>query len=317
MTKTTFSIVVPFYQNSENIPFTMPRLYALTELLPTYQIEFVFVEDGSKDHTFNLLRDEVAKTTHNVKLLKLTKNFGQIAALRAGLEHASGDCVGIISADLQDPPELFVEMLNNWEKGYKLVIAERNDRDEGWLQSVLSNSYWKMVNKYALPNYPIGGFDFCLLDRVVAQRISSLPERNTQIFPLIFSLGYSFHKIPYTRSAREHGESQWTLNMKIKLFIDTFIAFSYLPIRLISLIGFVVAIGSLSFGLFMTLQYILHGNPFTGWTSLIVLISLIGGMILITLGIIGEYLWRILDQIRKRPIYIVDEAIEKKGSLLS
>lgn len=316
MTKKTFSIVVPFYQNSENIPFTIPRLYALAELLPTYQIEFVFVEDGSKDDTFNLLRDEVAKTTHNVKLLKLTKNFGQIAALRAGLEHASGDCVGIISADLQDPPELFVEMLNNWEKGYKLVIAERNDRDEGWLQSVLSNSYWKMVNKYALPNYPIGGFDFCLLDRIVAQRISSLTERNTQIFPLIFSLGYSFHKIPYTRSAREHGESQWTLNMKIKLFIDTFIAFSYLPIRLISLIGFVVAIGSLSFGLFMTLQYILYGNPFTGWTSLIVLISLIGGMILITLGIIGEYLWRILDQIRKRPIYIVDESIEKKRSLV-
>ncbi len=301
-----FSVIVPFYQNELNIPHTLPRLFALAQILKQYELEFIFIEDGSQDKTFATLEHYTRNTPHLIKVIKLTKNFGQIAAIRAGLSAATGDCAGIISADLQDPPELFREMLQQWEQGFKLVIAERAERQEGRLQILLSSTYWNMVRKFALPKYPTGGFDFCLIDRAIVQDINNLTERNTQIFPLIFSLGYSFTKIPYKRERREHGESQWTTNMKVKLFLDTFIAFSYLPIRLISAMGVFIALLSLCYGAFMAISYFVYGNSFTGWTTLVVLISTLGGMTLVTLGIIGEYLWRILDQVRRRPLYVID-----------
>lgn len=310
--RSQFSIIVPFYQNQLNVPHTVPALFDLVEKLKDYDIEFLFVEDGSRDETYKELLSRVKESDLKVRLIKLSRNFGQIAAIRAGLFYATGDCAGIISADLQDPPGLFVQMLEKWEQGFKLVIAERSEREEGLMQRFFSSMYWKLVRRFALPSYPIGGFDFCIIDRVIIDNIINLSERNTQIFPLIFSLGYSNTILPYKREKRKLGKSQWTFAMKLKLFIDTFIAFSYLPIRSISVIGLVIALLSISYAAAMAFMYFIYGNQFTGWTTIVVLLSTIGGLILITLGIIGEYVWRILDQVRKRPLFLVEDIFDAK-----
>lgn len=313
--KRIFSIIVPFYQNEQNIPYTIPRLFKLYEKLLSYELEFIFIEDGSTDKTYQMLKDICSGVNFKYKLIKLSRNYGQIAAIQAGLLHSQGDCAGIISADLQDPPELFENMILKWESGYKLVIAEREDRDEGIIQKSISNLYWKLVKHFAIPNYPDGGFDFCIIDRVIINLLNQYQEKNTQIFPLIFSFGYSYTIIPYKREKREHGHSQWTVSKKIKLFIDTFIAFSYMPIRCISFLGISIAFLSLGYGSIIFLNYFINGSQYTGWTTLAVLISILGGMILITLGIIGEYIWRILDQVRKRPIFAIERTISNEKTI--
>ncbi|MDO8805362.1 MAG: glycosyltransferase, partial [Elusimicrobiota bacterium] len=230
-------------------------------------------------------------------------------ALQAGLHYVTGDCVGLISADLQDSPELLIEMVKRWETGTKLVIAEREGREESIRQSFISNSYWRLINKFAVPGYPLGGFDFCLADRQVIEHVGKIAEKNSHIFMLMFSLGYSNSVIKYTRKKRIEGVSQWTLIKKVKLVIDTFVAFSYLPIRAMSALGFVAALLGFLYTLFAVGSKLLLGNKYEGWTTIVALISLFGGMALLMLGIIGEYLWRILDETRKRPAYVVDKVV--------
>lgn len=308
--KKTFSIVVPVYQNETNLDDTVPKLLSLQESLPHYNLELVFVDDGSTDSSYNILSKYFDLYQDKIKVVKLTKNFGQNYAIYCGLSNASGDCVGIISADLQDPHELFIEMIARWEKGTKLVIAEREKREEDAGQTFISNLYWQMIRKYAIKNYPVGGFDFCLVDRQIIADVNRINEKNSHILALVFSLGYPYEIIHYTRKKRSHGKSQWTLSKKIKLFIDMFVAFSYVPIRTISFLGLIISFLSLIYALFMALNWIVFGNPYTGWTTIVVLLSSIGGLILLTLGIIGEYLWRILDEVRKRPSYVIDKILE-------
>ena len=302
----TISILVPVYQNELNLDHTFSRLQELKKSLSgRYKLNIVFVDDGSTDGSAAKL-DLIQKNNNDfVRVLKFTRNFGQIAAIQAGFKHCNADLVGVISADLQDPPELFLNMISHYEDGNKLVIAERTDRDESYLQIMFSKFYWGLVNKIALPGYPTGGFDFCLVDKEIAQVLNGFSEKNTHIFPLIFSFGFPYKVIKYKRERREHGKSQWTLRKKIKLFLDTFIAFSYAPIRLISLIGIFVSSLSFLFAIYIVTSYLIQGNPYTGWTTLSTLTSFFGGLILLTLGLIGEYLWRILDQVRGRPLFIV------------
>lgn len=310
-----FSIIVPVYQNADNLNETIPALLNLHEKLTGYDLELIFIDDGSTDNSYNILIKYFKLNQERIKIVKLTKNFGQNSAIFAGLKKANGDCVGIISADLQDPHELFVEMIKKWENGAKLVIAGRKDREESIKKSFLSNLYWKMVNKYAVKNFPIGGFDFCLIDKQVVLDVNKINEKNSHIFILIFSLGYPYEIIYYVRKVRTYGKSQWSLPKKIKLFMDTFIAFSYLPIRIISYLGLVISIFSFIYALTMILNRIIKGNIYTGWTSVVVLISFMGGLTLLTLGIIGEYLWRILDEIRKRPNYVIEKIVEYKQEI--
>lgn len=309
--KKVFSIVVPVYQNEANLDETIPKLLNLQEQLPNYSLELVFVDDGSSDNSYHILTDYQKHHKEKITLVKLTKNFGQIAAIQAGLKISRGDCVGVISADLQDPHELFVDMLEKWEEGVKLVIAERKGREESIRQSFFSNLYWKMVNKYAVKDYPVGGYDFCLIDRQVVDDVICINEKNTHIFVLIFSLGYRYEIIEYTRKERKAGKSQWTLSKKIKLFVDTFVSFSYLPIRGISYTGLGISLLSFCYAIIIGISRFIFGNPIEGWTTIVVLITIFGGLILLTLGIIGEYIWRILDETRKRPSFIIEKVIDK------
>jgi polyisoprenyl-phosphate glycosyltransferase len=304
-----FSIVVPVYQNEANLSDTVPKLLSLQSKLPQYKIELIFVDDGSTDRSFEILHTYYMQNKDIIKVIKFTKNYGQFPAIYAGMKIAQGDCIGIISADLQDPYELFVGMINKWKAGKKLVIAERKERQESIKKTFLSNLYWKLVNLYAVKGFPVGGFDFCLIDRCIMRDINALNEKNSHIFVLIFSLGYPYEIIYYTRQTRTTGKSQYSLSKKIKMFVDTFVAFSYLPIRAISFIGLVISIISFIYALAIILNRIIFGNIYTGWTTIVVLISSLGGLILLSLGIIGEYLWRLLEETRKRPLYVIDSIL--------
>ena len=231
-----------------------------------------------------------------------------MSAVQAGLKFATGNCVGIISADLQDPPELFKDMIAMWEKGNKVVMATRTDRKESLGQKLFSNTYYFFMNKFAIKGYPKGGFDFVLIDSQVVKELNHISEKNTNIMSLIFWLGHDRATIPYVRQKREIGKSKWTLSKKIKLFVDSFVAFSYVPIRFMSFIGFLTAFASFIYGILIILGTLMGYMSVKGWATLITFFTFFMGLIMLMLGIIGEYLWRILDETRKRPSYVIDEA---------
>ncbi|WP_339251669.1 glycosyltransferase family 2 protein [Paenibacillus sp. FSL P2-0136] len=303
------SIVVPIYYNELNIPHTIPRLQDLESIIPDCDFEFVFVDDGSKDRSFSLLM-EAKKQDPRIKVIKLSRNFGSMSAIQAGLSYTTGDCVGIIAADLQDPPELFKEMIEYWKSGKKVVLATREDREESFSQKLFSNTYYLLLEKFALKGYPKGGFDFLLIDKQVVHEVVRIQEKNTNIMSLIYWLGHDQVQIPYVRQERKLGKSRWTLSKKIKLFIDSFVSFSYSPIRFMSFIGVITAILSFLYGVFVIVGTLSGFIELQGWTTIIALITFLLGIIMIMLGIIGEYLWRILDESRERPSYVIDQTFE-------
>lgn len=309
--KKIFSIIVPVYQNEPNLEETLQKLIGLQDRLPDYDLQLIFVDDGSTDRSFDILLQAFEDHKDKLVIVKLTKNFGQIAAIYAGLRVARGDCAGIISADLQDPHELFIEMIERWEKGANLVIAERARREDKKLATIWSRFYWKMVRRYAGKNFPIGGFDFCLIDRKVIMELNQINEKNSNVFVLMFSLGYRHDVLFSTRKKRHAGKSEWTLSKKIKLFIDTFVAYSYLPLRAMSIFGLLVSILSFLSAIGLVLNRMIKATAYPGWTSTVVIIMFFGGLILLSLGIIGEYLWRILEETRKRPTYVIERILER------
>ena len=302
-----FSIVVPVYFNELNLPDTIPQLLDLRSQLKGYDLELVFVDDGSGDRSLDILINFQSSYPGVIKVVKLSRNFGSMAAIQAGFTVAKGDCVGMISADLQDPPELFQQMIGHWEKGTKAVFAVRQDRDEPVTNKVFSNSYYSLVRKFAIKNYPKGGFDFFIIDRQLVNEINKIQEKNTNLMTLIFWLGFQPILIPYTRRQRTKGKSRWTLSKKLKMFVDTFISFTFFPIRFLSVIGFLVAILSLSYGLFVLIYWALYGVEVKGWVPTMLIIAFTTGIQMAMLGVLGEYLWRTLDEVRRRPAFIIDE----------
>jgi len=291
----------------------LERFAALQKNIPDYELEFIFVDDGSKDNSFQVLTS-AQQNDSRIKVIKLSKNFGSMSALQAGLKYVTGDCAGIISADLQDPPELFAEMLNKWENGSKVVMAQRESREDKGLQKLCSNGYYYLLRKFGLPGYPTGGFDFVLIDKQVVNELNTISEKNTNIMSLIYWLGHSRDAVSYVRQKREHGTSKWTLSKKLKLFIDSFVSFSYIPIRLISIIGLITAMLSFGLGCYVLFLWFFSDITVQGWATLVALITMLLGFIMVMLGIIGEYLWRILDECRKRPSFVIDQVLMDESS---
>ncbi|WP_243370779.1 glycosyltransferase family 2 protein [Geotalea sp. SG265] len=307
-----FSIVVPVYYNELNLPDTVPQLLALGEKLPQWELELVFVDDGSGDRSLQILLDFQKQFPLQIRVVKLSRNFGSMAAIQAGYAVATGDCVGMIAADLQDPPELFLQMIDHWERGRKAVFAVRSDRQESLTQKFFSNTYYALIKRYAIPGYPGGGFDFLLIDRQIVEEVNRIGEKNTNIMSLIFWLGHDHVLIPYVRKKRDKGTSRWTLAKKVKLFIDSFVAFSYLPIRFLSTVGFIVAASSFIYGGFVFYAWAAHKIEVKGWSTLILLLAFTAGVQMMMLGILGEYLWRTLDETRKRPLYVIDTIFDTR-----
>lgn len=307
-----FSIIIPVYFNELNLPETISQLIGLEKSINRYLFELVFVDDGSDDRSLEILLDYQLKFPEIIKIVKLTRNFGSMAAIQAGLTVVTGDCVGMISADLQDPPELFLEMLDYWEKGTKAVFAVRQGREESLLTKQFSNCYYSLIRKFAIPGYPDGGFDFFIIDRQVIDELNRIQEKNTNLMTLIFWLGYEPIMIPYIRRKRTKGKSRWTLSKKIKLFIDTFVAFSYFPIRILSVIGFLVAVSSFAYGTFILFTWLIMGIDVKGYVPIMLIMTFTSGIQMTMLGVLGEYLWRTLDETRRRPAFVIDKIFDSK-----
>ncbi|MES2691163.1 MAG: glycosyltransferase family 2 protein [Bacteroidota bacterium] len=304
------SVIIPCYFNELNIPVTSKELIANERLFPNdVQFEYVMVDDGSRDNTLTELKKFKAAYPDKVKIVKLSGNFGSYNAIQAGMKYATGDCSVVIAADLQDPPELMVSMYEYWQKGIKLVLANRNEREDNFFSRVFAEKYQKLIRKYALSNLPDGGFDYCLFDKQLREQVVSMNENNTNSLYLLMWLKYDYITIPYTRRARQLGKSRWTFNKKIKLFIDSFVSFSYAPLRLITITGLLLGLVSFCYALFVLIARLYGAIVLEGWTSMMVVFLVISSFQMMALGIIGEYLWRNLEAGRKRPAFIVDEVL--------
>ena len=308
----TVSIVIPCYFNELNLLKTYKVLKEdVLDKRPDLQFEVICVDDGSKDNTLGVLKDLQALDSR-IKIIKLSKNFGEFRAILAGLTHARGECMAVMSADLQDPPYLITEMIQAWESGEKVVIAARTDRKENWLKKLLAHTYYWFLRKLVIEDYPKYGFDFFLIDKQVAKILVDMKEKNSTIYVQLIWTGFKPKVIDYIREDREDGKSMWTYWKRINLFIDTFIVFSYKPIRLISGLGILMSIFGFISAIYFIFEKVFLHNDVAGWTSLVVAVLVLAGVQLIMLGIIGEYIWRNLDETRKRPVFIVDEIITKE-----
>ncbi len=299
------SIIIPSYNEGENLPILHERLQHLAETVK-HTFEFIFVDDGSSDGSFQIFED-IARNDSRVKIIKFSRNFGSHAACLAGLSRAKGDACTFLSADLQDPPEIIETLINEWNKGYEVVFGIRE-----WGKGssrLFPTLYYQAVRRFALPNMPETGTDVFLIDRKVVDIVVSIREKNTSIFGLILWSGFKQTVVQYRKGIRKKGISKWTLGKKIKLFIDTFVSFSYLPLRLISLVGILLACLGFLYAFFIVFNRLFFSVPVEGWASLMVALLVVSGTQLVFLGILGEYLWRNFDETRKRPAFIIDRMI--------
>lgn len=300
------SVVIPVYFNEESLPILYEGLDKVSQDLKRVSFEFIFVDDGSGDKSFDVLK-KLSERDNRIRIVKLSRNFGSFVACLAGLSYAKGDCAAIIAADLQDPPELLIRFYEKWEGGSKIVCAGRESREDNKIKILFSKIYYYLLKLIAIKEMPSGGFDSVLIDRKVIDVLVNVKEKNTSLMGQILWTGFNRDIIYYCKKERKHGKSMWTLSKKIKYFIDSFLAFSYFPIRAISLLGIVFAFLAFIFGIYIIFQKIFFSVSVQGFTTLIVVILFTAGIQMIMLGVVGEYLWRNLDETRKRPIFIVDE----------
>jgi len=304
---TRLSVITFFLNEAANLPEFAARVCAVAEQLDC-EVEVVLVDDHSTDESPDIAKKWSAEDPHIV-YVRLSRNFGSHAAVAAGLAHCTGDCAVLLAADLQDPPEIIPELLARWRDGYHVVWAAREAREgESWSTKFLAAVYYRLMRRLALPNMPVKGADFLLMDRKVIDAYNAAPEKNTSFLPLILWMGFRQATIQYVKQARSAGKSKWTFSKKLKLAIDSIVSFSYAPIRLMSLLGGIMALCGFLYaavvvvGWFM--GWVLSG---TGYAALMVVLLVGQGLIISMLGILGEYLWRAFDAARGRPWYIVEE----------
>jgi dolichol-phosphate mannosyltransferase len=309
-----FSVIIPVYQCRDSVEQATSNILSLQNLLPEYQLELVMVDDGSTDGSRERLLQLQRANREKMRLVLLSRNFGQTPAIQAGLQHASGDVIGIISCDMQEPYLKFCEMLILWEKGNLFVIGERVERSESKWHQQVSAIYWRLVRHFAFSSFPEMGYDFCILDRKLIENINSLNEKNSSIFVLLFWLGYKPAKVPIIRARRTIGASQWKFSRKVRFTIDTLIGFTVLPARCITFAGLGTAILAILYLGFLTIRWSMLRSAPPGWMTVVGLIILFGSLNLFGLGILSEYLLRILDESRKRPPFVVEAVIGKSDN---
>lgn len=302
------SFVIPVFRNEGSI---IPTYEKLVDFLSPLQLEqeFIFVNDGSDDGSIEELLELYQKDS-GVKVISFSRNFGQVPAIIAGLKEVSGDGVVIMSADLQEPIELIGEMIAKWKAGNEIVIGHRMDREDGFIANTASTFFYKMM-QYVNPKMPKGGFDFMLVDKKALQVLNQIDERNRFFQGDVLWLGFNTAFIPYSRLKRTIGKSQWTLAKKMKYFIDGLLNTSYVPIRLMSLLGICFSFFGFLYAIVIAYNRFIHNTPFTGWAPIMILMLIIGGLIMLMLGVIGEYVWRTYDETRKRPLYVIKDKFVK------
>ncbi len=308
MSRPLISIVSPAYCEEENVPRFHEEVSQAVEG-NDFDIEFVFVNDGSTDATLAELV-KLSEIDERVRVVNLSRNFGSLAALTAGLYRAQGDAIIMMAIDLQDPPELIPRFVDKWRQGHDIIWGVRESRDDPFLKSLLANSFYWVIRKLVFPDYPQGGTDTGLFSRRVIDIYRSLPERDSSPFYSIFSYGFDQAIIGYHRRARIYGTSGWPFWKRVKNAIDVITSFSFVPIRFISVCGLLSASAALLGGVFIVINALLSDAASPGWPSLAILILFIGGLQMLLLGVLAEYVWRIGEQTRNRPRYIVQDIFE-------
>lgn len=302
----TISFILPVFRNKGSIHLTCQKITTLIEQEHAHlKYEIVLVNDGSDDGSWDEIVEQT-KQNQKIKGISFSRNFGQVPAIIAGAKHCSGDIAVIMSADLQDPVQLISDMIQSWEAGNKIAICYRIDREDSFIARATSALFYRFM-KLSNPKMPQGGFDFVLLDRAAINVFIELDERNRFFQGDILWMGFQTSFLPYKRLKRTIGKSQWTLGKKLKYFIDGSLTMSYLPIRLMSFIGLIFSILGFIYAIYVAYARIVNLTPFKGYAPIVILLLFIGGIIMIMLGIIGEYLWRIYDESRKRPVFIVSD----------
>ncbi|MBQ7563664.1 MAG: glycosyltransferase family 2 protein [Lachnospiraceae bacterium] len=302
------SIIVPVYYNADTLMLLYKDMQEkILKELGDYEI--VFVDDGSGDESWNII-NEIRELDENVMGVRLSRNFGEHAAILAGLSNCSGDCAVTKQADLQEDSELILRMYESWKRGNKVVIAAREERDDPAAKKFFANLYYSLVRKFIDKNMPQGGFDCYLLDRQVIEVLMGLDEKNSALTLQVLWVGFRPDIVYFHRKDREVGKSRWTLAKKLKLVMDSLMSFSYFPIRFMSMVGVIFAIIAFLWIIEVIIERVAFGVPIQGWASLMCLVLVSTGLILLMLGILGEYLWRTLDASRNRPPFLVDQIRE-------
>jgi dolichol-phosphate mannosyltransferase len=297
------SVVIPIYNEKDNIGELYDRLNRLERDLRS-GLEIVFVNDGSADSSVDMLKDLAGKDK-KVKIVNLSRNFGHQIAIRAGIEFAAGDAVAVMDADLQDPPEVVLRMVDKWREGFHVVYAVRKTRKEGFVLRLLYAAFYRILKIMANTDIPLDSGDFCLMDASVVKILSSMPESDPFMRGLRSWVGFDQVGVEYDRQERFGGRTKYSFLKLLRLALDGIVSFSYIPLRIASISGFAVSAAS-----FLLIAYLLIKHlPLLGLTTLAILVLFLGGVQLITVGILGEYVARVYEQSKKRPLFLVRETV--------
>jgi glycosyltransferase involved in cell wall biosynthesis len=303
------SVIIPIYNEYEGIPYLTENLNTFFGQHPHLKPEVIFVNDGSKDGSVERLLD-MKHESYRARVISLSRNYGSHAALRAGISIATGELVCFNYADLQDPLELILQMEEKTKEGNDIIWAHRESTIVTLGEKTFSSIYAYLMKKFAFSNFPEKGFDIVMFNRKVANQVRENVEANSSIFLQILGMGFRQSSISYKKRERQTGVSKWTMSKKIKLFIDSFVAFSYAPIRMVTIIGFSMFFIGLLWTIYIVTRKLLYHDLASGWPALISILTIGFGITNISLGIIAEYLWRTLDASRKRPVFIIDKIVE-------
>ena len=309
------SVVIPMYYEEEVVDICYKRVVNnLKKLSDKYNYEIIFINDGSKDSTLEILK-KIASNDDNVKIISFSRNFGHQAAVTAGIRNVTGDAVIIMDADLQDPPELFEGMIEKWEEGYEVVYGKRKTREgESIFKLLTARMFYNTLNKLSEIEIPKDTGDFRLVDRKVIDVIATLPEHNKFLRGLFSWVGFNQYAYEYNRVNRVAGKTKYPLKKMFKLATDGILSFSAKPLKIVGAIGIFSVIVSIIILIYSIVSYMFKLNSLTpGWTSIMCTMTFIGGIILISLWMIGEYIARIYEESLGRPEYIIDELINFKG----
>ena len=309
------SVVIPMYYEEEVVDICYKRVVNnLKKLSDKYNYEIIFINDGSKDSTLEILK-KIASNDDNVKIISFSRNFGHQAAVTAGIRNVMGDAVIIMDADLQDPPELFEGMIEKWEEGYEVVYGKRKTREgESIFKLLTARMFYNTLNKLSEIEIPKDTGDFRLVDRKVIDVIATLPEHNKFLRGLFSWVGFNQYAYEYNRVNRVAGKTKYPFKKMFKLATDGILSFSAKPLKIVGAIGIFSVIVSIIILIYSIVSYMFKLNSLTpGWTSIMCTMTFIGGIILISLWMIGEYIARIYEESLGRPEYIIDELINFKG----
>ena len=307
--RTLLSVVIPCFDEEAVIRETHRRLVATLEAVADLDFELVYVDDGSRDGTLSLLR-ELQRADACVRVLALSRNFGHEIAVGAGLQHVAGQVVVLIDADLQDPPEIIPEMLDRWREGVEVAYGVRTERDgEAWFKRWTAAAFYRFLNRLADVSIPLDVGNFRLMDRKVVDALLTMPERDRFLRGMVAWIGFRQQPVPYRRGPRSAGETKYPFGKMLRLAIDGVLSFSLAPLRLATWLGFVASGLALAGIVYALVLRLFTATWVSGWTSVFIAVLFLGGVQLLLIGILGEYIGRIYGEAKRRPLYLVKEQL--------